>query len=102
LFIKNLSGQSIEPPWRVVSWVITDGVKERVDTRVWEWVPRGGGFYEQPVIDPGGAAGWTFLAYPLQKGEWVKSAQARWKGGTYRQEFDLGKFGDAHNYVDCG
>jgi hypothetical protein len=69
---------------------------------MWQWISTKTGFYEQPTIQPGASAGWTYLAYPLQEGEWVKAAEFEWNGVTYREEFDLGEFGDAHNYVVCG
>ena len=100
LFIENLSQSPVTPPWRPARWIVTNGVDEHEITQYWVWVSRNG-YHEQPVIEPGGVAGWTFLAYPLQEGEWVKAAEFEWNGVTYRREFDLGEFGDAHNYVAC-
>ena len=96
LFIKNLSAKPITPWFGVSRWIITDGANEREDTKTWEW-----GQYQKPVIGPSGSAGWTVLAYPLLEGEWVKAAEYKWNRVTYRREFDLGEFGDAHNYVAC-
>ena len=34
--------------------------------------------------------------------EWVKAVEYDHNGQTYRQEFDLGPYGNAYNYVGCG
>ena len=101
LAIQNHSDRAVEPPWSVSKWEITDGVNVREDTTDWEWVSRSDELYQKPVIQPGASATWTFLCYPLEKGEWVKAAELEWGGHTYRGEFDLGTYGDAHNYVNC-
>lgn len=100
-FIKNLGTEPIIPPWMPTRWIVTNGVDEHELTYMWQWVPRSRQLYEQPVIQPLASAGWTYMAYPLEQGEWVKAAEFEYNGVTYRQEFDLGDFGDAHNYVAC-
>lgn len=100
LSIINNSSLPVEPYWRPSHWTITDGVNVRQDDKAWIWIV-GGKRYEQPIIQPGASATWTFMAYPLNKGEWVKAAEFEWGGHTYRAEFDLGPYGDAHNYVNC-
>jgi hypothetical protein len=69
---------------------------------MWQWVSRRTGFYEQPTIEKGASAGWTFMAFPIDRNQWVKAVEFEWKGHLYRQEFDLGPFRNAYNYQDCG
>jgi hypothetical protein len=102
LYIKNLGDTPVEAPWKPTRWVITDGENEYVSDVMWEWVSRATGFYDQPTIQPGESAGWTFLAFPIDRNQWVKAVEFEWNGQFYRQEFDLGPFGNAHNYKDCG
>jgi hypothetical protein len=102
MFIKNNSQEPITPPWQPRRWIITDGQQDFVNDQMWQWLSRGGNFYSQPVIQPGQAAGWTFVAFPLARDQWVKAVEFVWKGQVYRQEFDLGPYGNADNYVDCG
>ncbi|NLE45483.1 MAG: SH3 domain-containing protein [Chloroflexi bacterium] len=102
LYIKNNSPTPIEPPWRPRRWIITDGQTDVVNGIVWQWVNRNTGYYPQPVIQPGQGAGWTFLAFPIDRHQWVKAVEFVWNDQVYRQEFDLGQFGNAHNYQDCG
>lgn len=99
--IINNSTRAVEPYWGVTRWLITDGVNTREDTKVWEWYGPRREKYDQPVILPGASATWTEMCYPLNQGEWVSAAEFDWGGHTYRGEFDLGPYGDAHNYVNC-
>jgi len=102
MYIKNLGQTPVEPPWQPTRWIITDGEREYISDLMWQWVSRRTGFYKQPVIEPGQSAGWTFLAFPIDRHQWVKAVEFEWNGQLYRQEFDLGPFGNAHNYKDCG
>jgi len=102
MYIRNNSQEPVNPPWQPKRWIITDGKQESVNDQMWQWLNRSGGFYGQPVIQPGQVAGWTSVAFPLERAQWVKAVEFVWKGQVYRQEFDLGPYGNAYNYVDCG
>lgn len=102
MYIKNNSQQPIEPPWEPKHWIITDGANDFVNDMMWQWVSRSTGFYDQPTIQPGQSAGWTFLAFPVDRNQWVKAVEYVWNGQVYRQDFDLGTYGNAYNYKDCG
>ncbi len=102
LFIRNNSQQPINPPWRPKSWTITNGTNDRSSELVWEWVSARTGAFQQPIIHPGQVAGWTFVAFPIERDEWVKGVTFEWNSQPYEQTFDLGPLGNAHNYRDCG
>lgn len=102
MYITNRSPLPVESPWKPKRWIITDGGSEYVNDRMWQWVSRSRDFYEQPVIQPGGSAGWTFLAFPIDRNQWVKAVEFVWNEQVYRQEFDLGPYGNSYNYKDCG
>jgi len=102
MYVKNNSKTPVEPPWRPKRWIITDGHTDVISGLMWQWVSRRSGFYEQPTIQPGQSAGWTFMAFPIDRTQWLKAVEFVWNGQVYRQEFDLGQFGNAHNYKDCG
>lgn len=102
LYIKNNSSGPVQPPWSPARWIITDGANERVSELIWEWGHVQTGLYDQPSIAPGQSAGWTFMAFPIERDEWVKAVEFEWQGQRYRTEFDLGPYGNAHNYLDCG
>lgn len=102
LYIKNNSAEPVTPPWSPARWIITDGVNERASELIWEWGHVQTGLYDQPTIAPGQSAGWTFMAFPIERDEWVKAVEFEWQGQRYRVEFDLGPYGNAHNYRDCG
>ncbi len=88
--------------WRPKRWIITDGSKDVVNGLSWEWVSLRTGRYEQPTIQLGQSAGWTFIAFPVDRNQWVKAVEFVWNGQTYRGEFDLGTFHNNYNYKDCG
>jgi hypothetical protein len=102
MYVKNNSASAIEPPWEPKRWVITDGTTEVVSDIMWQWTSRRDGFYAQPVIQPGQGAGWTFLAFPIDRNQWVKAVEYVHNGQVYRQEFGLGDYGNAYDYKDCG
>lgn len=102
LYIHNNGTEPVEPQWKPNRWIITNGTDEMISDLSWQWGSRDGGTYRQPTIYPGQVSGWTWMAFPLQYGEWVKAVEFVWGGETYRQEFDLGPYGNAYNYVDCG
>jgi len=102
MYITNNSDKPVEPPWRPRRWIITDGRQEYISDLMWQWVHKRTGAYKQPPIYPGQTAGWTFMAFPLDAGQWVKAAEFEWNGQVYRQEFDLGPVGNSYNYIDCG
>ena len=101
LWIKNLGNAPVTPPWQPKRWIITNGFAESMSDLTWQWGTTGS-LYNQPTIQPGQSAGWTFLAFPLDRDQWVKAVEFVWNGQVYRQEFDLGSFGNAYNYKDCG
>lgn len=102
MYITNLGTEPVAPPWSPTRWIITDGVNEMVNDHMWQWISRYSGRYEQPTIYPGQNAGWTWMAMPVGRNEWVKAVEFEYGGQLYRTEFDLGPYGNAHNYRDCG
>jgi len=102
MIITNLRDTRIEPTWAPSAWIITDGTQEATLTVMWEW-GKGTELYKKPPILPGETQGWTFLAYPIDKGWWVKAIEWTSKlTGTHRYELpkpnmSLREF----NYVDC-
>lgn len=103
LYITNNGSTPLEPPWEPTRWIITDGTNEYISDLFWQWVYRGDpGLYPQPTIQPGQAAGWTFVAFLTERNQWVKAVEYEHDGVLFRQEFDLGPYGNAHNYEDCG
>lgn len=102
MFIKNNSSEPVQPPWSPQRWIITDGANERASDLVWEWGHVQPQPNNQPIIAPGQSAGWTFMAFPIERNEWVKAVEFAWQGQVYRTEFDLGPLRNAHNYKDCG
>jgi hypothetical protein len=102
MYIRNNGTQPVEPPWGPRRWIITDGNQEVISTLWWQWVDRRSGQYPQPVIQPGQSAGWTFMAFPIDRNQWVKAVEFVWHEQVYRSEIDLGPFGNAYNYKDCG
>jgi len=102
LYIKNNGSTPIEPPWMPARWIITNGSEEMVNDMSWEWLSRNGSYYAQPTLQPGQQAGWTWIVMPVASNEWVKAVEYDHNGQTYRQEFDLGPYGNAYNYVGCG
>ena len=102
--IKNVSKDRIvSPMWQPTRWIITNGTATRIDTRMWQWVPSDTKqFYQQPVLSPGVVGEWTFLAFPLNAGEWVDHADWDLFGQTYRSpNFSPGEFHNSFNYHDC-
>ncbi len=102
MYIKNNGATPVNPPWKPKRWIITDGTNDFVNDLAWQWVSRSRGYYPQPVIQPGQVTGWTFLAFPMDRNQWVKAVEFVWEGQTYRGTFDLGPYGNAYNYQDCG
>ena len=103
MFIRNDGTEPVSPPWEPTRWFITDGVTDSISDANWQWLSRGSGtFYPQPTIQPGSGAGWTFIAFPVDRNQWVKAVEFVYKDEVFRQEFDLGPYGNAHNYKDCG
>lgn len=102
LFIENTSGQTITAPWKPSRWIITDGVNERIDETMLQWCNRFSGCYEQPDIEPGGSAGWTWVNERAELYEWVKAVEFDYGGRTYRQDFPDNALNRAEwNYGAC-
>jgi uncharacterized protein YraI len=102
MYITNNGADPIEPTWNPTRWIITDGLNAMINDRMWQWISRYSGKYPQPTIFPGQKAGWTWVAMPVGIGEWVKAVEFEHDGQLYRQEFDLGPYGNAYNYINCG
>ena len=85
MYIKNNGTQPVEPPWQPTLWVITDGATDSVSDLMWQFTTSGtpaglssllwqslsvyDGFDPQPVIQPGGVAGWTFIVF-----RWIRTS----------------------------
>ncbi len=102
--VENIStDKTLDPPWMVSRWVITDGAKSWDETYAWQWTRDSGeGFHGQPSIPPGGKGEWTWMGFPIPYGAWVGAIEYKdpW-GNTYRQNLAKPAFGE-HNYQDCG
>ena len=106
MIVKNQSAdKTIEAPWKPSRWIVANyhnPAEQRVSTWVWEWVDRNRNFYPEPAIGPGGTARWTYIAFPLDRWEYVKAAEFdRW-GKTYRFEFPRPEYPGEYNMWDCG
>jgi uncharacterized protein YraI len=101
MFVTNNGSEPIAPPWQPTRWIITDGQHEMINDLTWQWVKRNTGAYDQPTIYPGQTAGWTWVAMPVGEYEWVKAVEYYHNGQIYRQEFDLGPYHNAYNYIKC-
>lgn len=102
--VENVSpDKTLNSPWIVSRWTITDGVKTWTDNYAWQWT-RGddGGVFDQPAVPPGGKNEWTWLAFPVPHGAWVSGIEYTdpW-GNTYRQGLSKPAFGE-YDYQDCG
>lgn len=102
MFIKNNSDASIPAPWHPTRWIITNGREDSILDLWWVWTDEGGQHIAQGPIPPGQTAGWTFMAFPLDRDQWVKAVEYIWNGHTYRHELDLGPLRNNDNYKDCG
>lgn len=102
--VENTSpDKTLDQPWKVSTWTITDGAKTWSENFTWQWT-RGdfGGLFEQPAIPPGGKNEWTWICFPIPFGAWVSAIEYAdpW-GNTYRQVVPRPAFGE-YNYQDCG
>jgi hypothetical protein len=102
MYIRNGSDRPIQPPWRPIRWVITDGQNDSVSSLTWAWRGREDGVYEPPAVEPGDTVGWTFMCLLTERNQWVRQVDYLINGEVYSQEFDLGPYGNAYNYRDCG
>jgi hypothetical protein len=127
--ITNHSDKSLQIDLKPARWVITDGTRDVISDLAWEYVPGPSTQYtyketdgvfkryavpkdqiaQWPVQDqtvtlqPGQSLGRTFIAFPLDPGEWVKGVDFVFNGQTYHKAFDIGPYGTADNYgQDCG
>lgn len=106
MIIKNQSSdKTVEAPWKPSRWIVANWrnpEETRILTGAWEWVDRNRNFYPEPFIPPGGTARWTYIAFPLERWEYVKTAEFdRWDE-TYRFEFPRPEYGGEYNMWDCG
>ena len=104
MVLTNNSDKNVEAPWKPNRWIVANyrnPQEERVSPIAWEWVSRKG-FYPEPLIAPGGTARWTYLAFPLDRWEYVKAVEFdRWDH-TYRFELPRPAYGGEYNMWDCG
>ena len=101
MYITNNGSVPVEPPWKPKRWIITDGANDFINDIMWQWGDYNG-LYDQPMIQPGQSVGWTFLAFPVDRNQWVRAVEFERDGNIYRGEFDLGPYGNSYNYQDCG
>jgi hypothetical protein len=127
--ITNRSTKPVEIVLKPARWVITDGTKDVISDLAWEYTPAPTTtyvyrqvndvwkLYELPkqqitqwqeqgntvTLQPGQSVAKTFIAFPLDKGEWVKGVDFVFDGQTYHKDFGIGPYGTAYNYgEDCG
>jgi hypothetical protein len=127
--ITNHSDKPVEIGLKPARWVITDGTKDVISDLAWEYVPGPSTQYtykktddvwkryavpkediaQWPVQDqtvtlqPGQSVGRTFIAFPLDPGQWVKSVDFVFNGRTYQKDFNIGPYGTSYNYGEyCG
>lgn len=101
--IRNNSTLMVDSPWKPTRWIVAHWRRPdetRILDRVWEWVARGKDWQEPPIA-PGGVGRWTYIAFPLERWEYVKAAEFDWNGQTYRFEFPRPEFAGVYNFVDC-
>lgn len=102
LGIRNLAtDKAVDWNWVPSRWFITDGYNVHVETKGYEWGD-GSTRFEKPVLRPGATAEWTFILAPINRDEWVCAVEFEAWGQLYRTEFDLGPYGNAYDYEDCG
>ncbi len=105
---RTLPGRPVERAddntvgWQPSRWIVTDGSSEWTIDSNFEWTRSEGEFWTIPDVPPGGSAEFTFLAFPVPYGAWVKAVEYEdpW-GNLYRQDFPKPEPGQL-NYVDCG
>jgi hypothetical protein len=130
--VTNRSGAPVDAVVKPARWIITNGETDAVSDLVWEWGPpatttvmrtvsKGGVEQKVPFevetrdivkwsdqgkptsLAPGQSVASTFVAYPLDPGQWVKGVDFVLGGQTIHKSFDLGPSGTAYNYgQDCG
>ena len=117
--IQNNSTDTLQPPWLPSRWIIAGGEEDREDTRAWDWVlyrwqPPGSpveletwllsesSLVEKPPVNPGATVSWTFVAFPVERWEWVRAVEFEVWGQTYRLEFPKPSYEGEFNYYDCG
>lgn len=127
--ITNRGAGPVEIVLKPARWVITDGTKDVISDLAWEYTPAPTTSYAYRQVEdvwklyavprqqitqwqqqgntitlqPGQSTARTFIAFPLDKGEWVKGVDFVFNGQTYHKDFDLGLYGTAYNYgEDCG
>jgi len=130
--VTNHSDKPVNGVVKPVRWIISNGKTDSVSDLVWEWgqpttttvmrtVSEGGAEQKVPFevetrgivkwseqgkptsLAPGQSVASTFIAYPLDPGEWVKGVDFVLGGQTVHKSFDIGQSGAAYNYgQDCG
>jgi hypothetical protein len=110
MYITVPGDKSVQPPWVPRRWIITDGQQDMINDLVWIWKEKDRKIklfqqvgIEQPAIQPGQTAGWTFVAFPLQPNQWVRGVDFEWNGKTYHQDFDIGPYVSGYGSANsCG
>lgn len=113
--IQNSSSDTLQPPWMPSRWIITGGEENREDTRSWDWYAIRDEYWgidhwrltdssltERPPVTPGSTVSWTFVAFPIERWEWVKAVEFEGWGRTYRIELPKPSYDGEFNYYDCG
>jgi hypothetical protein len=126
--ITNRSNKPVEIVLKPARWVITDGARDMISDLAWKYTAAPSTTYDyreengvwklyalpkeqitqwqEPgtvTLQPGQSVARTFIAFPLNNGEWVKGVDFVFNGQTYHHDFDIGPYGTAYNYgQNCG
>jgi hypothetical protein len=130
--VTNRSNKPVAVAFKPARWIITNGKTDAISDLVWEWgqpttttvmktVSENGVEQKLPfevekrdivkwsdqgkptTLAPGQSVASTFIAYPLDPGEWVKGVDFVLGGQTVHKSFDIGQSGASYNYgQDCG
>lgn len=99
----TLAGGSTEREgWAPTRWILTDGTREWVDEYAWQWDISNHHLMRRPDLAPGAQSEWTWMAWPVPYGAWVKSIEYvdQW-GNLYRQDLPKPEIGQM-NFEECG
>jgi|GEM_PF-1965060 len=102
VFIQNNSGDTLTAPWAPHRWIITDSRQESTSDLTWRASGDNAAPDHQPDIQPGQRIGWTFIAFPIDREQWVEAVEFILQGHTYRLELSPDRPGGTSNYTDCG
>jgi hypothetical protein len=126
--ITNRGSKPLTIDLKPARWVITDGTSDSISDLAWEYKPARTttyGYREEDgvwklyalpsekitqwqesvtvTLQPGQSVARTYIAFPLNPGEWVKGVDFVFDGQTYHKAFDLGPYGTSYGYGEnCG